>query len=104
MHPPAQMFGPRTKRNFLHSRLFLSDELGSERYTITFVEERGSDVRFTGIAVPLVTPGCTPAIAYNETLVSTVANNGDSMAAAHRVGLEGIQLALGCRSVVPCLK
>ncbi len=65
------MFGPRTKRNFLHSRLFLSDELGSERYTITFVEERYS------------------------------ANN---MAAAHRVGLEGIQLALGCRSVVPCLK
>jgi hypothetical protein len=49
----------------------------------------------------MISPGRSPAIAHDETTVGSVAHDARGVATADRVGLEGIQLALGCGGVVP---
>src|SRR3981189_2163595 len=99
MHPPAQPLAQRTERTF-QSLTYQSHEPahepGSERHAVALIVERGIDVGLAGVGETMVAPRCAPAVAHNETLVGSIADHGRGVATADGVGLERIQLAMGC--------
>ena len=72
-----------------------------ERHAIALIDERGIDIGLASIGKTMVTPSRAAAIAHDETIVRSVANDSGRVAAANRVGLEGIELALGRYGIVP---
>src|SRR5262249_3546985 len=73
----------------------------SNSHAIALIEKRGINVALAGIGKTLVTPGRTPAIAYDEALVWSVADNAHGVAATNSVGLEDIEIPMGRCGVIP---
>src|ERR1700730_4558713 len=72
-----------------------------DRHPIAFIEKRGLYIRLAGVGKAVVPPAGAPAIPENEAVLLRVTDDTNRMSAAHGVGLEGIEVAVGCRSVVP---
>src|SRR5262245_56988730 len=79
----------------------LSHATGSERYAVALIEDARIDVGLAGVGETAVSPGCAPAVAYDEATVGGVADDGNGVTAADGVGLERVQFALGRGGIVP---
>src|SRR5512143_1366347 len=71
-----------------------------QRDAVRLSEERAADVLRRRVPKALVTPGWAPAIPDDEA-VRGITHDTDRMATPSGVGLEGVQLPLGSRCVVP---